>query len=269
LTVLKAVSDQSDSNRAFDGAKISYTIVGKADKVGNLSAGVWLHAPAEISQAIDKSSLHAVVMAPRGAGKSDKPNDIGAYSIPAWSKDILSVVDAIAAKRAPVVAYSHAAMATIELVRSNPEHVSGLVLIEPALFIDRAMLRERAQLALSGKPEEAIRSMLRYAAPGLYGEELSKMVHQILSNYPNPASLAGEWLARANYNVDEATLRDINVPVLIVGGTRSNIRADTLRAANAIANASLWWIRGATHLIVYERPSEVVSIVQQFLGSLS
>lgn len=252
---------------SFDGTKISYALAGMAGKAGLLSGGLWFHAPAEIGEALDKSSLHAVLMDNRGAGKSDKPSDIGAYSIPAWSKDALSVIDGLGAKRAPVVAYSNTAMAGIELARSNPERVSALVLIEPALFIDKAMLRERAQLAMSGKPEEAVRSMLRYAAPGLHGEELSKMVQQIVDNYPSPAALAGEWLARANYNVDEATLRDINVPVLIVGGTRSNIRADIVRAANAIANASLWWIRGATHLCVYERPSEVVSVVQMFLGS--
>ncbi|AUX26903.1 uncharacterized protein SOCEGT47_074730 [Sorangium cellulosum] len=253
---------------SFDGTKISYSLRGSAEKADVLTGGAWLRAPAEIADAIDKSSLRAVLMDHRGMGKSDKPSDIGAYSIPAWSKDIISVLDAVGAERAPIVAYSHTAMAAVELARANPERVSALVFIEPALFIDKTMLSERAQLALSGKSEEAVRHMLRYAAPSLHGQDLSRMVQQILGNYTSPVALAGEWLARANYNVDEATLKDINAPALIIGGTRSNIRGDIMLAANALPNCSLWWIRGATHLCVYERPSEVVNVVQMFLGSL-
>lgn len=254
--------------KSFDGLKIHYDTLGKPTP-SLLNHGLWLMCGCKSGPLMDAiaEQTSAVFMNQRGSGMSEVPADLESYSIPAISNDMLHIMDSLGVKRGTIVAYSHAAASAVEMARSKPERCSGLVLIEPALFVDRGMLRERVALLMNGKPEEAVRLMLSYAAPGLHGKDLKEMVSAILENFSSPMGLAGDWSARSLYNVTEQSLSDIMVPTLVIGGTHSNIRADVKRIADAIPDASLWWVHNATHLIPYEKPREIVKAVMNFIDA--
>jgi pimeloyl-ACP methyl ester carboxylesterase len=210
-----------------------------------------------------------VMMDMRGSGASERPKSKFDYSVPAYAKDITAVMRANKTSSTFVVGYSHGAEAVAHLAINDPKRVSALVLIEPPFFADRSFLIERARLAEQGQPEEALRLTFSFVNPGMTGRELEEGVKSVLANYGDSAEgLAGEFRARAMFNIGESQLAQISVPTLVIGGTESNIREDVARTAAAIPNASLFWLRGATHFLTAEDGRRAAEITQAFLANI-
>lgn len=57
-----------------------------------------------------------------------------------------------------------------------------------------------------------------------------------------------EFLVRAENPITDQELCKLRLPVLLIGGTESSVSHMVKRAFNAIPNASVIWITGASHL---------------------
>jgi pimeloyl-ACP methyl ester carboxylesterase/UDP:flavonoid glycosyltransferase YjiC (YdhE family) len=70
---------------------------------------------------------------PRGNGKSDRPDDPAAYSDDSYVSDARAVMEATGTRRAVVAGFSAGCFWSLQLARSDPQRVLGLVLIGPFL----------------------------------------------------------------------------------------------------------------------------------------
>jgi pimeloyl-ACP methyl ester carboxylesterase/UDP:flavonoid glycosyltransferase YjiC (YdhE family) len=70
---------------------------------------------------------------PRGNGKSDRPKDPAAYSDDSYVSDARAVLDATGTERAVVAGFSAGCFWAMQLARSDPQRVLGLVQIGPFL----------------------------------------------------------------------------------------------------------------------------------------
>ncbi|QPF92576.1 alpha/beta hydrolase [Bradyrhizobium commune] len=73
--------------------------------------------------------FRCVTFDPRGNGKSDRPDDIAAYSLDQYVADTIAVMDAINASEAIVVGLSSAGIICSVLAAHHPERVTAAVLI--------------------------------------------------------------------------------------------------------------------------------------------
>lgn len=255
---------------SFDGTKIAFTqnVTRKAGALTAIIAACQGSTFDRFEEVIRQSST-TVTMDIRGSGASGRPESKWDFSVPAYARDIEAVLHAAKADKAVVIGYSHAAEGVVHLAITEPQKVAALVLIEPALFVNREQLREKIRLADEGRIEDALRYTLSFANPGLTGRELDQGVQHVLKTYGNSAeAIAGEWRARAEYKLSEKQLAQITVPTLLIGAAKSNIKEDVARTAAAIPDASLFWLRGATHFLNDEQGRKAAEITNCFLAQI-
>src|SRR5438105_4194681 len=68
----------------------------------------------------------------RGHGRSDKPDDVAAYSLDRLARDTLAVADALGFDRFRLLGHSMGGMVAARVVVAAPERVDGLVLMDTA-----------------------------------------------------------------------------------------------------------------------------------------
>lgn len=152
--------------------------------------------------------------------------------------------------RPVLLGYSHAGFFTVHYALQNPDRLSAIILVEPALFNEREELLSRASKALEGDEAGCIRQMLDTVQPEVStNSNLVDAITRFVSRSTSSSNSIGmELLARADHPVSPEMLASLKMPVLLIGGTRSHAAYTVHRAANALPFASTWWIEGATHL---------------------
>jgi pimeloyl-ACP methyl ester carboxylesterase len=204
----------------------------------------------------------------RGQGESESPKELSDYSINGYASDTFAVADAAGVKTPVLLGYSHAADGATLAALNEPDRVQALILVEPAILVDKAHLAQRVRLLEEGKIDEALRLTFQFANPRISKDELKAAVKQGKEFYGRDGkAFLGESLARLNSPIDEGRLSTISVPTLVIGGTRSSIRSNVARVAKAIPNASVVWVNGADHFLT-NKTKEVSAIITAFVASL-
>jgi len=203
----------------------------------------------------------------RGSGQSSVPQSLMEYSVEAYREDLRQLALKVGLSKFNLVGYSHGGFFTADYALNYPEQVSALVLVEPALFIDRAILQERVRLAREGNGDDVIHVLMKQMVPEMAfnSQAYNDLVNAIKQNYPDPIGLAGEWYARSTHEIGEAELAQISVPTLVIGGERSWVRGNIARVASSIPGAKQVWLDG-THNLLEERPAEVTAAIESFLA---
>jgi len=171
------------------------------------------------------------------------------YELADYLNDIAAVVDCTNSR--PVLCgYSHTAFFTVHYALNHPERLSALILVEPALFNERAELLSRAHKALAGDEHGSITELLKNVQPDLANDEtLAKAYTRfVVKSTENSSTMGMELLARANNPISRERLSTLKMPVLLIGGTKSHAKYTVHRSAEALPNAFVWWVEGATHM---------------------
>jgi len=221
---------------------------------------------AKISQPVAELTL-------RGFGASEVSADSmrHAFSLSTYNADVDAVLSETGAdKNVALLGYSHGGYFATAYTLANPDKVSGLVLMEPALFTPRAELLERARIAERGDVDGSVDLMLNYVAPSATPARLRQEQTRITKAVQNGTTLATEYLLRAKAPLKMTQLKAIEQPTLLIGGTESAHRSTVERLAKILPNASVWWIRGADHLgLIDERNAdEIGSVIETFLRTI-
>jgi len=170
-------------------------------------------------------------------------------------KDYLSDIDAVISHigsnpKPPVLfAYSNHGFFATHYALKYPERLSALTLAEPALFNTREELLKRADLAFAGDSTGSLTAMLNHTQPEVGEDEtLSNLASRMIMRRITSANAMGlELLARANNPISTAELASLQMPVLLLGGSKSHANYIIHRASQVIPNSYVWWIPGATH----------------------
>jgi alpha-beta hydrolase superfamily lysophospholipase len=206
------------------------------------------------------------VMQLPGYGKSKVTASVDSLTL----DDYLDAMDqVIQSNDAVLFGYSHAGYFTAQYALRNPTKVRALVLVEPALFTPKQDLLERIRLIGEGKDQQAMSSMLKFVGATQEQRE-GGLANSLLASVNSSSVVAQEYRIRAENEVTEEALAKLDIPVLLVGGTKSTASFMIKRAFQAIPLASVSWISGASHLDLgnSEYEKQVDAAVNAFLQSL-
>lgn len=223
--------------------------------------------------ALNKLSWPVNQMQLRGYGKSVAKKVEGAFELHNYLADVDSVISSVNTEKTVLFGYSHGGyFATMHAI-ANPNNLAALILVEPALYTPRNDLLDRARMATEGKALESVERMLRFVDPkvGLKASESHQVAKTVLENVNDKNALAQEFRVRAENPIADENLSRLNMPVLLIGGTESPVNSMVKRAFQAIPHASVFWVRGATHLSLQgeDYSQQISDVMDNFLKSLS
>lgn len=231
-------------------------------------------------QAMDllpSSGLRAIAVDLRGYGLSDKPTNAGAYSLDAYCADVDALLDALELPSASLIGQSMGGGLALRYALRSPARVSRLVLVNPVGLVSIAYLYlltivPRSVVAAVGRrlmPRVALELVLRYVA---YGDP-SKPTERDVDEYWAPTQLPGfvnaarsalsefEWRPLA-----PAEAESLRVPTTVILGTEDRLVRNAAPAARRLRGSVVHEVAGG-HCVLEENPSEVYSIVGDFLTS--
>lgn len=260
-----APSAQPDRQGEFadvNGARIFYQVAGEGRPL-LLIHGYPLNAELFAKQREELArEFKVITLDLRGFGKSTAPDSD--VSISAYAKDVVGLLDHLKIEKAIIGGHSMGGMTALELYELAPDRVAGLILIDttakPAPIVGEHLWRGFAAQAQE-KGVESITSAL--VAEMLTGESrrsdqelVGTLEAMVKAASVNGAVGGGEALAKRPDNTE--LLSEIEVPVLILVGIEDTVTPVALseEMKEAIPNATLKIIDGASHASIIEKPRE-------------
>jgi pimeloyl-ACP methyl ester carboxylesterase len=168
-----------------DGQRIAYSVYGEGARVTVLLPGLLLAQRMQepLAKALAARGERVVLMEPLGHGRSDRPRDMWRYSMSAFARETIALLDHLGLEQAVIGGTSLGANVTLEVASAAPERVRGMLLEMPVL--DNGLLGS----ALAFTP-------LLVALT--FGEPVAKLVAQVARRIPRrPVPLVGEILLDA------------------------------------------------------------------------
>jgi pimeloyl-ACP methyl ester carboxylesterase len=123
-----------------EGHRLAYTVYGEGPRTTVLLHGLLLsqkmHRP--LARALARAGNRVVTLDLLGHGQSDRPRDMGAYSMPFFGEQVIGLLDHLELDEAVLAGTSLGANTTLEAAAAHPERVRGMVVEMPVL--DNALL---------------------------------------------------------------------------------------------------------------------------------
>ena len=221
----------------------------------------------------------------RGNGKSDRPEDVAAYSLSNYVADVLAVMDATDTDRAILVGLSFGAMLTCIVAAYHPERVKAAILAGTAASIGPGYPYMTSQhfLAKSDRFEGWDKYNRAYWFAN-YPDFADHFVHHIFSEPHSTKQIedgvdwandtTGPVLAktveartiRPEFDVSEAMYRKINCPVLMLHGDNDQIQPYArAKLVAGITGAELVTFPGGGHNPLGRFPAKCNAVIVDFL----
>lgn len=217
-------------------------------------------------------SHRVVSVDPRGAGRSDKPDE--RYTGPMVAADLASILDAAQIETAHVVGLSMGGMIAQEFAIRYPDRLKSLVLASTyaatddwsrRIFEVRRMIIERIGLL-----EQFKLSVLTVTSPSTFRtkpEVVEGFERGLIDNLPDKSA----YLRQLQYCMDHDThdrLSAIRVPTLVVTGSDDILtsRFQGRELAEGIPGAEFREVPGGSHVFLFEEPDLFAQTVLEFIA---
>jgi pimeloyl-ACP methyl ester carboxylesterase len=231
----------------LDGQRLAYTVYGEGPRTTVLLPGLLLsqRMQAPLARQLAARGNRVVTLDPLGHGASSRPRDQWRYSISAFAKQTVALLDHLGIERAVVGGTSLGANISLEVALQAPERLAGMVIEMPVL--DNAIAACAAAftpllLALKfGEP--GMRALARgaRAVPRRRLPLLAQVGLDWISQDPGPSAavLSGILYGRAAPGHYERCR--FETPALIIGHPRDPVHpfSDAGMLASELPNARL------------------------------
>jgi pimeloyl-ACP methyl ester carboxylesterase len=228
-----------------DGVRIFYDVAGRAGAPplvlvhGYTASG---RTNWELSGWVEALGKQYRLLIPdmRGHGRSEKPHNPEAYSVPAMARDVLACMDAEGIERAIVFGYSMGGMITLELLLNHAGRVSAAIVGGMgSQFPERGRRRgpRQDEPGAEPPPQKSARRGIGFLAAYVrhYDPLASRAVwNGVFKGSPGP--------------VDSSRLGEIHVPVLCAAGMRDALYPGVKELAHQIPGARLEAFSGRGHI---------------------
>jgi pimeloyl-ACP methyl ester carboxylesterase/predicted glycosyltransferase len=228
-----------------------------------------------------------VTFDPRGNGRSDRPDAVGAYDGRHTVDDALAVLDELGIERAVVVGFSAGAAPALVLAAEHPERVAGAVFIGPSLPLGAAHPERSVAFAHFWEPFDRTDGWFKnnasywrhdYAdfARYFFGQFFSEP--HSTKGYEDAVGWAlettGETLATEaasdgiveTEDRAEALARDVTCPTLVIHGTGDRISPVARgRRLAELTSGRLALLEGSGHGPHVRDPVKVNELLREFL----
>jgi 3-oxoadipate enol-lactonase len=210
----------------------------------------------------------------RGLGRSGI-GESTAMTMTKLAEDLLRLCDALRIGRAAFVGCSVGGYVLFEFWRRCRERVKTLVLMDTKAGADsdegRAGRLKNAEEILQKGPEWAFEQMMpRLLSPLTMNSRLDVVERaKATMRQASAAGMAAMQRGMAVRSDSTATLAEIDVPTLVVGGTDDAPTpvSELERMGRGIRGAELKIVTKAGHFAAFEQPDEVGRVLREFLES--
>ena len=271
-----------------DGVKIHYEIYGDGPET-MLFVPPWSIVHSRIYKAqipYFSERFRCITYDGRGNGKSDRPEDVAAYSLDNYVADALAVMDATDAGKAILVGLSFGGMLASVLAAHHPERVKAAILVGTVTSIGPANYPYLATPHFETRQErfEGWNKFNREYWLADYPDFADHFVRNINSEPHSTKQIEDgvDWAAdtsgsvlvkivdarslRPQFDVSEAMYRKIGCPLLIIHGDSDQIQLHARAKAVAdITGAEFVTIAGSGHNPLGRIPAKINTLIVDFL----
>jgi pimeloyl-ACP methyl ester carboxylesterase len=253
-----------------EGHRLAYTVYGEGPRTTVLLHGLLLsqkmHRP--LARALAREGNRIVTMDLLGHGRSDRPRDMTAYSMPFFGEQVIGLLDHLEVDEAVVAGTSLGANTTLEAAAAHPDRVRGMVVEMPVLdnaLLGCAIAFTPLMVALTfGEPVMKGVSWVTRKMPtgGLWGADvLLDTVRQ--QPGPSAAVLQGLFFGRVAPHRD--IRRTIAAPALVIGHDRDPVHpfSDSDALVSELPDARL--LRADSFLELRMTPERLTTEIAEFL----
>ena len=247
-----------------EGVRIYYDVVGDGPPLVLLhgfgvSGDAW-HTGGHVDAL--SSDFQVITMDARGHGRSDKPHDLAAYSLPKRVRDVTSVLDTAGVETSYFLGYSLGGITGFGLCKYAPERFRLAIVLGASPYTERlpADFEEWGQRYIDYGAKAAIERKEAESGP--------------LSNEQKSELEARDWKALGAALVATRRIEGLSeglsqgrIPYLLLCGTEDEDHDLARQAAVEFPNVSFMSLEGLDHHESRARLDILIPIVKDFFGS--
>jgi pimeloyl-ACP methyl ester carboxylesterase len=255
------------------GHRLAYTEFGEGKRWVLLMPGLLVPALMQepLALALARNGAHVLVLDPLGHGRSDRPDDMGEYSIESFASDAIALLDHLDVDEAVIGGTSLGANVTLEIARKAPQRVRGMIIEMPVL--ENAMV---ASVIAFGPPLVALhfggRLMRPFAAalrliPRRLVPFWGNVVLDIVRQDPVPSAALLKGLFFSHIAPYSAQRREMTMPALVIGHHIDPVHpfSDAGVLTSELSNSRL--VEASNILELRLRPDRLTAEIVGFVGT--
>jgi pimeloyl-ACP methyl ester carboxylesterase len=256
----------------YDGQRLAYTVYGAGPRTTVLMPGLLLSQKMQsrLARELATADNRVVTFDPLGHGESDRPRDMWRYSMAAFAKQAVGLLDHLEVPTAVIGGTSLGANITLEVASLAPERIRGMIIEMPVL--DNAIPACGAAFtpllfALTfGEPVmKAVARVVRII-PRAGIPFLAEIGLDALAQEPGPSGAVLQGILFGRTAPDHAERCTFTAPALVIGHPRDPVHpfSDADMLASELPNGQLI---GADSIIELRlRPKRLTAKIAAFVG---
>jgi pimeloyl-ACP methyl ester carboxylesterase len=231
----------------YEGHKLAYTVHGKGPRTTILMPGLLMSQKMQTPLATDLAARgnRVVTFDLLGHGESDRPDDMGCYSMPEFARQAVALLDHLELDQAVVGGTSLGANVTLEVAALAPERLKGMIIEMPVL--DKAIPAcaiafSPLLLALTlGEPAMKLLARGARAVPRQFLPFLAELVLDVIAQEPAPSGAVLQGILFGRTAPERAVRETFEAPALVIGHPRDPVHpfSDADMLAAELPNARL------------------------------
>jgi pimeloyl-ACP methyl ester carboxylesterase len=256
----------------YDGQGLAYTVYGSGSRTTVLMPGLLLSQKMQsrLARELATTDNRVVTFDPLGHGDSDRPRDMWRYSMSAFAKQAVALLDHLEVPTAVIGGTSLGANITLEIASLAPERVRGMIIEMPVL--DNAIPACAAAFtpllfALTfGEP--VMKMIARGVAliPRARVPFLAEIGLDAIAQPPGPSGAVLQGILFGRTAPDHTERCTFTAPTLVIGHPRDPLHpfSDADMLASELPNARL--IDANSIIELRLRPKRLTAKIADFVG---
>jgi pimeloyl-ACP methyl ester carboxylesterase len=229
-----------------------------------------MHRP--LAEALAARGNHVITLDLLGHGHSDRPREMWRYSMAAYGRQVVALMDHLGLEQAAVMGTSLGANAALEVASASPERLRGLVIEMPVLdngLLGSALAFTPLLVALTfGEPVMKLLARTTRAVPRKLLPHYGNVMLDLVRQEPGPGGALLQGLFFGRIAPPHAERKTFTTPALILGHGRDPVHpfSDAGMLAKEMPNARLLEAESLVELRM--KPERLTGEIAGFLDEL-
>lgn len=232
----------------------------------------WAGSGAEWQAVADFLAPAYRTLAPDLGGFGSAPAPAGGYTVDAYADQVADYIAAQPLHQYVLVGHSMGGKIALALAARQPIGLLGVALLTPSPPTPEPMTEADRQGSLRayGQRPEAEKTLRKITARTLPAAVQQQI---IADNLRTTKAAWNAWLLHGSRENIAARLRDLRVPCTLLAGDQDAVLSPSVHGLETLPllpeGTRLEIVGGAGHLLPYEAPEEVATLLQTFAQQLS